>query len=80
MRRWGPSGIYPLDYSSSRPYDEEDMLTRKLMVCRPCHNVIHRCVPDEKELAAVYATREDLLANECIVKQVAYLARQRVRD
>lgn len=62
-----------------RMYDREDMLTRKLLVCRPCHNAIHRCVPDEKELARVYPTKEDLLSNDCLVKQVNYLSKQKVR-
>ena len=62
-----------------RMYDKEDMLTRKLLVCRPCHNAIHRCVPDEKVLAAVYPTKEDLLSNECLVKQVKYWSKQPVR-
>ena len=62
-----------------RLYHREDMLTRKLLVCRPCHNAIHRCIPDEKDLAANYPTKEALLNNECLAKQVKYLARQQVR-
>ena len=62
-----------------RLYAREEMLSRKLLVCRPCHNAIHRCIPDEKVLAEAYPTREALLANECLAKQVAYWARQRVR-
>ncbi len=62
-----------------RMYDREDMLTRKLLVCRPCHSAIHRCVPDEKQLAAEYPTREDLLANDCLRKQVGFWRKQKVR-
>lgn len=62
-----------------RMYDAEEMRTRKLLVCRACHNAIHRCIPDEKELAARYPTKEALLGNACLRKQVAYLSRQRVR-
>ena len=62
-----------------RMYDKAEMLSRKLLVCRPCHNAIHRCVPDEKVLAAVYPTKEDLLGNDCLAKQVAYWAKQPVR-
>ncbi len=60
-------------------YDREDMRTRKLLVCRPCHSAIHRCIPDEKVLAAEYATREALMGNDRLMKQVAYFAGQRVR-
>ena len=62
-----------------RMYDRDDMLTRKLLVCRPCHNAIHRCIPDEKELAMHYPTREALLENEELQKQIRFLAKQKVR-
>lgn len=60
-------------------YDREEMRTRLLMVCRPCHNAIHRCIPDEKELALRYPTKEALLAHDCLAKQVQYLSKQKVR-
>ena len=63
-----------------RMYEREDMLTRKLIICRPCHSAIHRCIPDEKVLAAEYATKEALTENECLMKQVAYFGRQQVRE
>ena len=63
-----------------RLYPREEMLHRKLMVCRPCHNAIHRCIPDEKELALHYPTLEELRGNECLMKQVNYLRKQRVRN
>ena len=62
-----------------RRYDRAEMLTRKLLVCRPCHNAIHRCVPDEKVLAERYPTREELLTNECLAKQIRFLRKQKVR-
>ncbi len=58
-----------------RMYAREDMLSRKLLVCRPCHSAIHRCIPDEKELARDYATREALLGNACLAKQVAFFGK-----
>ena len=62
-----------------RLYGLDDMRTRLLMVCRPCHNAIHRCIPDEKDLALHYPTREALLENAQLAKQVRYLSKQKVR-
>ena len=62
-----------------RKFDKEEMRHRKLLVCRKCHKGIHRIIPDEKELARDYNTKEALLENERIVKHVKWVAKQPVR-
>ncbi len=58
-------------------FDLDEMRHRKLLVCRKCHRGIHRLIPDEKELARDYNTREALLADERIARHVAWVAKQR---
>ncbi len=58
-------------------YTKEEMQTRRIRVCRMCHRGIHRIVPDEKELARDFNTKEALLADERIARHVAWVARQR---
>ncbi len=60
-----------------RRFDLEEMRHRKLLVCRKCHRGIHRLIPDEKELARDFNTREALLADERIARHVAWVAKQR---
>jgi hypothetical protein len=58
-------------------FDLDEMRHRKLLVCRKCHRGIHRLIPDEKELARTYNTRDALLADERIARHVAWVAKQR---
>src|SRR5262245_44139411 len=41
-----------------REYSRAEMRSRGLMICRTCHNGIHDIIPDEKELARTYNTRD----------------------
>lgn len=53
------------------------MTHRRISICRKCHKGIHRLIPDEKELARNYNTKELLLADERIAKHVAWVAKQK---
>ncbi|MGP4843702.1 hypothetical protein ACTXGQ_06210 [Marinobacter sp. 1Y8] len=44
-------------------FTREEMVTRTLWVCRPCHNAIHRTC-SEYELGLTFNTREKLLEVE----------------
>lgn len=44
-------------------FSREDMITRTLWVCRPCHNAIHRTC-SEYELGLTFNSREKLLEIE----------------
>lgn len=57
---------------SKRLWDREDIRTRILWICRPCHNHIHD-VFSEKELEADYNTREKLLAHPAIRRFTAWI-------
>ena len=46
-------------------------------ICQKCHSGIHDIVPDEKELADKYYTKELLLEHEGIVKHVAWVRKQK---
>ncbi len=58
-------------------HGKQEMRERALMLCRDCHAGIHDLIPDEKELADKYPTRELLLANEAIRKHVAWVRKQK---
>ena len=58
-------------------FGKQEMRERALMLCRDCHAGIHDLIPDEKELADKYPTRELLLANEAIRKHVAWVRKQK---
>jgi hypothetical protein len=58
-------------------YGKHEMRKRGLMLCKECHNGIHDLIPDEKELARSYHTKELLLSNEQIVKHIAWVKKQR---
>ena len=58
-------------------FTKEEMTHRRISVCRQCHKGIHRLIPDEKELARDYNTKEALLADERVAKHVAWVAKQR---
>ena len=47
------------------------------MLCKLCHAGIHDLIPDEKDLAEKYNTRELLLKNEAVRKHVAWVRKQK---
>lgn len=53
-------------------FTKEELITRTLWVCRPCHNAIHRVAP-EHELGLRYNSREKLLENEELSRFVEWL-------
>jgi hypothetical protein len=58
-------------------FGKKEMRRRGLMICKECHAGIHDLIPDEKELADKYHTKELLLANEAIKKHIAWVKKQR---
>jgi hypothetical protein len=58
-------------------YGKQELRSRKLMICRLCHNGIHDLIPDEKELAEQYHTKELLLGHEGIRRHVAWVRKQK---
>jgi hypothetical protein len=58
-------------------FGKKDMGTRSLMICRECHNGIHDLIPDEKELADKFHTKELLLTNEAISKHIEWVKKQK---
>jgi hypothetical protein len=58
-------------------FGKQEMRERSLMICRDCHAGIHDLIPDEKDLADRYHTKELLLANEAIRKHVAWVRKQK---
>ncbi len=55
-----------------RRFSREELVTRILWVCRPCHSQIHALIP-EKELAEHYHTREALLGHPGIRRFVDWI-------
>lgn len=58
-------------------FGKKEMRQRGLMICRECHKGIHDLIPDEKELAEKYYTKELLVANEAIKKHIAWVKKQK---
>lgn len=58
-------------------FGKKEMQQRGLMLCKLCHGGIHDLIPDEKELAESYNTKELLLADEAIKKHVAWVRKQK---
>jgi hypothetical protein len=58
-------------------FGKKEMRKRGLMICKECHDGIHDLIPDEKELAEKYHTKEVLLANEAIRKHIAWAKKQK---
>ncbi|WP_110674756.1 MULTISPECIES: hypothetical protein [Salinicola] len=54
-------------------YGREQMQTRVLWICRPCHSHLHRML-SERELADHYASREALMSHPDIRAFVTWLA------
>ena len=58
-------------------FSKKEMQSRGLMICRKCHSGIHDIIPDEKELADKYNTKESLLAHPSIAKHIAWVKKQK---
>ena len=60
-----------------KKFGKKEMKSRLLMVCSLCHHGIHDCIPDEKDLANDYNTKELLLENPAIQKHVGWVKKQK---
>lgn len=58
-------------------FGKKEMRHRGLMLCKLCHNGIHDLIPDEKDLAESYNTKELLLIHEGIKKHIAWVKKQK---
>lgn len=58
-------------------FGKQEMHRRGLMICRACHAGIHDLIPDEKELADKYYTRDLLLAHPGLQKHIAWVRKQK---
>jgi hypothetical protein len=58
-------------------FGKKEMRKRGLMICEQCHDGIHDLIPDERELAEQYHTKELLLANDAIRKHIAWVKKQK---
>ncbi|KAJ3293558.1 hypothetical protein HK104_004373 [Borealophlyctis nickersoniae] len=57
-------------------FTKQEMCTRGVMLCRPCHSAVHRQF-DHLTLALEYNSIEKLLEHEGIIKWAAYASKQR---
>jgi hypothetical protein len=71
-----PRGVHRKKRFVTR-FGKEEMHRRSLMLCKACHGGIHDLIPDEKELAEKYNTRELLLENDAVRKHVAWVRKQK---
>lgn len=71
-----PRAVHGKKYFQKR-FTKEEMKHRRISICRKCHGGIHRLIPDEKELARDFSTKELLLADERITKHIKWVAKQR---
>ena len=71
-----PRGVHRKKRFQNR-FGKKEMHQRSLMICKACHAGIHDLIPDEKELAEKYHTKELLLANEAIRRHVAWVRKQK---
>jgi hypothetical protein len=60
-----------------RRHGKEEMRCTGLWLCKLCHSGIHTIVPNEKELAESYYTRELLLSHAGIVRHVQWARKQK---
>jgi formate hydrogenlyase subunit 6/NADH:ubiquinone oxidoreductase subunit I len=60
-----------------RRYALAEMRCRGLYLCKLCHDGIHDLIPDEKELAAHFNTRELLLTHEALRRHIDWVRRQK---
>ena len=52
-------------------------MQRTILVCKMCHDTIHRLVPDEKELGRHFYTIEKLRSHPAIAKYVEWKGQRR---
>jgi hypothetical protein len=71
-----PRGVHRKKRYRDR-FSKQEMHQRSLMICKECHAGIHDLIPDEKELADKYNTKELLLANEAIRRHIAWVRKQK---
>ncbi len=57
-------------------FDTDDMRSRGIDVCRPCHSFIHKQF-SEKELGREFNTLEKLLAHETISTYIVWARKQK---
>ncbi len=58
-------------------FGKAEMRHRGIMICTDCHHGIHDIIPDEKELAEHFCTKQLLLADERIKKHIAWVRKQK---
>jgi hypothetical protein len=58
-------------------FGKKELRERGLMICKDCHAGIHDLIPDEKELADKYHTKELLLTNAAIRKHINWVRKQK---
>eukprot|EP01080_Neovahlkampfia_damariscottae_P003296 gene3296-5737_t len=51
-------------------------LNRGIMICRPCHNAIHRLI-DHESMALEYYTLDLIMTNEKVLKWIKYAEKQK---
>ena len=62
-----------------RRYGKNEMRSSGLWICRLCHSGIHKIIPNEKDLAESYFTKELLLGHAGIARHVAWVSKQKTR-
>ncbi len=60
-----------------KTFTKAEMRQTGLSLCQLCHDGIHDLIPDEKQLAREYHTRELLLAHPGIARHVAWVRKQK---
>lgn len=58
-------------------FSRREMNRRGLWLCGLCHQGIHSLIPDEKELARSFNTREALLEHPGVARHVAWAKKQK---
>jgi len=71
-----PRGVHRKQRFVTR-FGKQEMRQRLLLLCKECHNGLHDLIPDERELAERYSSREALLANAAVQKHVAWVRKQK---
>ena len=60
-----------------RQHGKKEMRVRSISICKECHDGIHDLIPDERELAKNYTTKEELLANPKVRKHISWVKKQK---
>ena len=60
-----------------RLHGKKEMRERGIDVCKECHDGIHDIIPNERELAESFNTKELLLADPRIRKHIKWVRRQK---